>query len=428
MRMETMLPWIRRSALLLLAAALFAVGSAGRAIGAEPARTVIMISLDGTTPADVRTAKLPTLDALARRGAAATRLVPVFPTNTFPNHVSLVTGVVPAVHGIVNNAFLDPQRGLFRYSNDPTWIEVEPLWAIAGRHGVVSAAYYWIGSEGPWRNGYGPRYWKAFDSGTPESEKVEQILAWLDIESPDDRPRLITSWFHGADGTGHRFGPGSSEVYAALRGQDRALARLLEGLDERGAFETVTLLLVSDHGMAPVVRSVDLKAALRAEGIQAGVFGGGGLATVSLPGGARDAAKVVAVARSLGLDARLPGAASRDLPMANPRFGDVVVLAPAGTAISSSTGPPMRGAHGYPPDGPDMGAFLIAAGGGVCSGCRLPDVRTLDVAPTVLAWLGIAPPAWMEGRPIAGLVSEDKASEPEPEPEPALAPSAGDER
>jgi hypothetical protein len=419
-----MLPWIRRTALLLLAAALLAVGSAGCAIGAEPGRTVIMISLDGTTPADVRAARLPTLDALARRGAAATRLVPVFPTNTFPNHVSLVTGVVPAVHGIVNNVFLDPQRGLFRYSSDPTWIEVEPLWAIAGRHGVVSAAYYWVGSEGPWRNGLGPRYWKAFDSGTPEREKVEQILAWLDMESPDDRPRLITSWFRGADGTGHRHGPGSSEVYAALRRQDRALARLVDGLDERGAFETATLLLVSDHGMAPVARSVDLKAALRAEGIEAGVFGSGGLATVSVPGGARDVAKVAAAARSLGLDARFPGEASQDLPMANPRFGDVVVLAPAGTAISSSTGPPMRGAHGYPPHGPGMGALLIAAGGGVCSGCRLPDVRTLDVAPTVLAWLGIAPPVWMEGRPIAGLVSEDTASESGA----ALTPSAGDGR
>jgi predicted AlkP superfamily pyrophosphatase or phosphodiesterase len=169
MRMETMLTWIRKSALLLLAAALCAVGSAGRAVGAELARTVIMISLDGTTPSDVRAAKLSTLDALARRGTAAARLLPVFPTNTFPNHVSLVTGVRPAVHGIVNNVFLDPQRGLFRYSNDPTWIEVEPLWAIAGRHGVVSAAYYWIGSQGAWRNGYGPRYWKDFDGGTPES-------------------------------------------------------------------------------------------------------------------------------------------------------------------------------------------------------------------------------------------------------------------
>jgi predicted AlkP superfamily pyrophosphatase or phosphodiesterase len=424
MRMKTMLPWIRRSAPLLLAAALFALGSAARATGAESARTVIVISLDGTTPADVRAAALPTLDALARRGASATRLIPVFPTNTFPNHVSLVTGVVPAVHGIVNNVFLDPHRGLFRYSNDPTWIEVEPLWAIADRNGIVSAAYHWVGSEGPWRNGRGPRFWKSFDKGTPENEKVEQILAWLDIESAGDRPRLITSWFRGADGTGHRFGPSSSEVHAALRRQDRALGRLVEGLDERGAFESATLLLVSDHGMAPVTRSVDLKAALRAAGIDAGVFGGGGLATVSVPDGARDVAKVVAAARSLGLDARLPGEAPPDLSLANPRFGDVVVLASAGTAISSSPGPPMRGAHGYPPDGPGMGALFIAAGRGIRPGLRLGDIRTLDVAPTVLAWLGIAPPAWMEGRPIADLVTEDAA----PELGPALAPSAGGRR
>ena len=393
-------------------------------IGTEPSRTVIMISLDGTMPADVHAAKLPTLDALARRGATATRLVPVFPTNTFPNHVSLVTGVVPAVHGIVNNVFFDPQRGLFRYSEDPTWIEVEPLWAIASRHGIVSAAYYWVGSEGPWRNGYGPRYWKTFDAGTPESEKVEQILAWMDIESPDDRPRLITSWFRGVDGAGHRFGPGSSEAYAALRHQDRVLARLVEKLDERGTFETTIVLVVSDHGMAPVTRSVDLKAALRAEGIEAEVFGAGGLATVSVAGGRPEAAKVVAAARALGLDARFPSEAPRDLPMANPRFGDVVVLAPAGTVISSLPGRLMRGAHGYPPDEPGMSAFLIAAGGGVRPGFGLGDVRILDVAPTVLAWLGIAPPGWMEGRPIAGLVAEDTTFGPGPAP----APSDGDGR
>jgi len=410
--------------LLAVAAAIFALASGGREIRAEPARTVIMISLDGTTPADVRAAELPTLAALVRRGAVAARVVPVFPTNTFPNHVSLVTGVVPAVHGIVNNVFLDPRHGLFRYSNDPTWIEVEPLWAIAARHGVVSAAHYWVGSEGPWRNGYGPRYWKAFDIRTPEMEKVEQILAWLDIENPDDRPRLITSWFRGADGTGHRFGPGSSEVHATLRRQDQALARLVAGLDERGAFETGILLVVSDHGMVAVTRIVDLKAALRAADVEARVFGAGGLASVSLPGGERDAAKVVAVARSLGLDAYRPGEAPRGLPMANPRFGDVVVLAPVGTAISSGPGPSMRGAHGYLPGEPGMAALLIAAGCGLRPGSRLGDVRAVDVAPTLLAWLGIPRPEWMEGRPIAGLVAEEAATDSEP----AVPARAGDEK
>jgi predicted AlkP superfamily pyrophosphatase or phosphodiesterase len=420
--MEAMLTRIHGFAWLLLAlvAASVALGGAVREARAEPARSVIMISLDGTTPADVVAAELTTLSALVRRGAVATHLVPVFPTNTFPNHVSLVTGVLPAVHGIVNNVFIDPQRGLFRYSNDPTWLEVEPLWAIASRHGVVSAAYHWVGSEGPWRNGHGPRYWKPFDAATPEAEKVEQILAWLDIESPAERPRLITSWFRGADRSGHHLGPGSSEVHASLRRQDRALARLVAGLEERAAFESTTLLVVSDHGMAPVTRNVDLKAALRAAGIEAHAFGGGGLATVSVPGGDDDVAKVVEVAGSLGLAARRPGAASGDPSLASPRFGDVIVLAPVGTAISGASGAPMRGAHGYPPDEPDMGALLIAAGHGIVPGSRLGGVRTLDVAPTLLAWLGIPPPGWMQGRPIAGLVAGT--------PEPETAAGAGEER
>jgi predicted AlkP superfamily pyrophosphatase or phosphodiesterase len=107
-----------------------------------------MISLDGARPADLDDPELVTLRALRELGASAESLRPEFPTNTFPNHMTLVTGVAPEVHGIVNNVFRDPERGVFRYENDPTWSEVEPIWALAARHGVVSAAYYWIGSEG----------------------------------------------------------------------------------------------------------------------------------------------------------------------------------------------------------------------------------------------------------------------------------------
>ena len=117
---------------------------------AETPPTVILISLDGTRPADLEGADLPTFAALRRRGAWASRMLPVFPSNTFPNHVTLVTGVSPDVHGIVNNAFVDPERGEFDKDADPTWLLAEPLWSIAAQHGVVSASYHWVGSEGPW--------------------------------------------------------------------------------------------------------------------------------------------------------------------------------------------------------------------------------------------------------------------------------------
>jgi len=140
---------------------------AAAAVRAEPPPSVILISLDGTRPADLEGADLPTFAALRQRGASAVRLTPVFPTNTFPNHVTLVTGVVPDVHGIVNNDFVDPERGEFHKEADPTWLLAEPLWSIAAQHGVVSASYFWVGSEGPWRSGRGPRFWLKFDDSVP---------------------------------------------------------------------------------------------------------------------------------------------------------------------------------------------------------------------------------------------------------------------
>jgi len=373
---------------------------------ADPA--VVLISLDGTRPGDVRA--LPTFQRIARQGAFGAGIVPAFPSNTFPNHVTFATGVSPDKHGIVNNVFLDPKRGLYRYANDPGWIEVEPIWSIAARAGIPSASFFWVGSEGAWRNGLGPREWKAFDPKVPESEKVRQILDWLAAPDP---PRLVTSWFHGADGLGHRYGPDAGEVADALRAQDAALGALLDGLEARGLLASTTLLVVSDHGMARVERSVDLEGALDAAGIPADVIGGGGFATVRLRAPRKwlffsRAGDAVAVARQHGLQAWARGVAPPGVAVHNERFGDVVALAPLGTLIvghTDSVGPagggPLRGAHGYRPELPEMAGLFAAVGRGVEPGARPAAVRAVDVAPTVLALLGVSEPEWMEGRPVS---------------------------
>jgi predicted AlkP superfamily pyrophosphatase or phosphodiesterase len=409
----------RRARLLL--ALVLGVLLAHAASAASP--SVVLISLDGTRPSEVRS--LPSFRRVAERGAFGAGLVPAFPSNTFPNHVTLVTGVSPDRHGIVNNVFFDPQRGLYRYASDPTWIEVEPIWSILARAGIPSASYFWVGSEGKWQSGLGPREWKAFDGSVPEAEKVRQILAWL--EAPDP-PRLVTSWFHGADGAGHRYGPSTPEVADVLRKQDAALGALLDGLEGRGLLASTTLLLVSDHGMVPVVRSVDLERALRDAGIQADVIGGGGFATVSLreprrwrffsrnAGGTgssrvQRAERAATVARGLGLEAWVRGAGPDGLPSRNRRFGDVVALAPPGTLIvghidsagqsAALVSAPLRGAHGYRPDLAEMTGLFAAIGRDVAPGTRPPLVHAVDVAPTVLTLLGVAPPDWMEGRPVS---------------------------
>ena len=403
----------RVSRLLAHAAALLACLAAAPTAGlAETPSSVILISLDGTRPADVESADLTTFAELRRRGARASRLVPVFPTNTFPNHVTLVTGVYPDVHGIANNDFVDPERGEFHKSDDPTWLLAEPLWSLVAQHGVTSASFHWVGSEGPWSSGRGPRYWKPFAESVPAKVKLEQVLAWL--AGPEPRPRLVTVWLRGADGDAHRDGMQSPAVRNALLAQDRALGRLVAGLDARGAFAHTTLLIVSDHGMAPVRRRIDLVAALRSAGVKGEVFGAGGMATIQVEKGKGQGfvERAVSVARGLGLEAWPRDGTPRELHARHPRFGDVVVIAPIGVAIQSARTPPMYGSHGYRPDdssadsqaNPWMGALFLAMGRGAPPGAELGELRSLDVAPTVLRLLGLEVPDSMQGTPIARLI------------------------
>lgn len=391
--------------------ALVLVGACARSSDAEtaPPPSVILISLDGTRPADVREETLPSLVALGRRGAVAERLVPVPPSNTFPNHVSLVTGVAPERHGLVNNIFVDPERGVFEKKDMPSWIEVEPIWSILEGVGIPTASYYWVGSEGQWPGGHAPTHWHPFSSKTPESDKVTQIFAWLDLPVGKGRPRFISSWFHGADKAGHVKGPGSAAVDASLVSQEAAIRRLIEGIEERGLWESTTLIFVSDHGMVAAEREIDVGAALKSAGIRAGVFGIGGFATVVLREGAAARPQVVELVRGLGLEAYERERAPASWRVANPRFGDVVVRAPVGTAVVYR-GLALKGFHGYDPEHASMAAIFYAAGRGVEQGARLPAVRNLDVAPTVLALLGLGAPEWMEGRAIAAIVPSAGAS------------------
>ncbi len=391
-----------RSALTLALALCFAQPFAVFASNAA-APTVILISMDGTRPADLRADRLPALLALAERGARVERLIPSLPSNTFPNHVTLVTGVSPSRHGIVDNSFFDPERGLFEKKDIPSWIALPPLWSILEEAGIVTASFHWVGSEGEWPGGAGPRYWKPFDKRTGEAEKVDQILAWLDLPA-SERPHFITSWFRGADHAGHHHGPESDEAAKALRRQSTQLQRLIDGIAARALWPTTTLIVVSDHGMmVPDVR-IDLGKALKAAGLDARVFGIGGFVSIRVADDQAD--RAVAVAREQGLAAWRREQAPPDVPVQNPRFGPVVALAPRGAAVVYD-GLVLTGFHGHRPDDPEMGAVLVAAGRGIVPGVQLPPVRNVDVAPTVLALFGLGPPSWMEGRPIAGLLIPD---------------------
>lgn len=368
------------------------------AVSTQDDPIVIMISLDGVRPLDLQKPGLSTLERLMREGASAEHMTPVFPSNTFPNHVSLVTGVLPEAHGIVSNVFKDPVRGKFSYDNDPTWLEAEPLWSFLARAELPSAAYHWVGSEGLWTNGLGATHWKPYKSGIAEQKKIDQILVWLDLPA-SQVPRLMTIWFRGADSSGHRKGPDSSQVVASLQAQDRALAQLVAGIEQRALWPRVTLLIVSDHGMAEVKTNVDVGKHLKQAGVQATLRGGGGFTIIEVVEPQR--ARVETVVRELGMELIWRPGVPRT-PIDNARFGSGVIVAPTGTAITRgySVRGKMKGAHGYWPEAPEMRAVFVAFGRNVSPGQRLGIISNLDVMPTILQLLELDVPSSLQGRAL----------------------------
>jgi hypothetical protein len=389
------------------------LGLAAAAAGARP--VVILLSFDGVRHDYLARDRLPAFERMAREGARAEALVPIFPSTTFPNHVALATGAPADVHGIVGNKFRDAQLGEFDYGNDARFLDAEPLWAAAERQGVPAAVFFWVGSETDWR-GVGARYRKApFDTKVGEEAKVVQILAWLDLPEAE-RPGLVMSWWHGADHAGHEHGPDAPQTRAALRAQDRALGALLAGLDARKAWGETTLLIASDHGMTAYTKTLDVAATLAEAGVRARVIHGMATAQVDLAT-PEQAERAVAVLRAVpGLSAWRRDEIPEALRCRHPRMGDVLALAEPPLALLPGSDRSARfggiarlfgrafGAHGYDPARfADMHGIFVALGRGVPAGARLPPVRAIDVAPTVARLLGIEPPAQSEGAPIAGI-------------------------
>ena len=383
------------------------------AAGARP--VVILLSFDGVRYDYLARGPLPAFERIAREGAQAEALVPIFPSTTFPSHVALATGTYADVHGVVGNKFLDPKLGKFDYGNDASFLDAEPLWVAAERQGVPAAVFFWVGSETDWR-GVGARYRKApFDGKVGEEEKVAQILAWLDLPAAE-RPGLVMAWWHGADHAGHEHGPDASETRDALRAQDRVLGTLLAGLDARKAWADTTLVIVSDHGMTTYTKSLDVRSVLSEAGVGARVIHSMATAQIHLRK-PEQAARAIEVLRSVpGLTAWRREELPAELRYQNARVGDVVALAEPPLALLPAGDRGARfgglarlfgralGAHGYDPARfPEMHGIFVALGRGVPKGARLPRVRAIDVAPTVARLLGIDAPASSEGVAIEGL-------------------------
>ena len=389
-------------------------GERGRAESAAAEPIVIVLSWDGLRHDYPDRGVFPGLDRLQAEGVRASRITPVYPSSTFPGHVSMATGTYPDKHGIVDNHFVDRERGVYRYAADANWIEAEPIWIAAERQGVPTATYFWVGSESDW-HGQGTRYRMApFDGERPEALKVDQILSWL-LMTEAERPRLIMSYWAGADTVAHRYGPDDDRVARQIAQQDRELQRLLGGVDKLKLWDRTTLLLVSDHGMTTAGGHLDVRGALEGAGIDAQVIGGS-VAHVFLDDIAQLALAREVLGKMQPLSIYTPDEIPSSWRLRHPtRTGDLLLTTIPPYSLTRAAGAEglmvtalsmagwAFGSHGYDPALPDMGGVFYAMGRGVSPSLKLGDVHQTDVAATVARLLGIAPPLQSEGRPVPGI-------------------------
>ena len=215
---------------------------------------VILISIDGFRWDYLDRYRAPNLARLAAQGVRSEGLIPQFPSKTFPNHYTIVTGLRIANHGIISNNMRAPDiPGEFGLSNrevlaDPRWWSGEPIWNTAEKQGRIAAAMFWPGSETV-IGGRQATFWKPFDDALPHAERVNQVLSWLKL--PDGkRPSFLTLYFSEVDNAGHDYGPESEQVGSAISSVDRSLGELVAGVNLLGLADRVHYVVVSDHGMA----------------------------------------------------------------------------------------------------------------------------------------------------------------------------------
>jgi predicted AlkP superfamily pyrophosphatase or phosphodiesterase len=393
--------------LLLVAAAGCASQEQDRTAGGALEPTVILISFDGWRWDYHSRAAAPNLQRLIARGVRAESLIPSFPPKTFPNHYTIVTGLYPGHHGIVANAIFDSATGRSFANNkveevrDPMWWGGEPIWVTVERAGQASASMFWVGSEAPIR-GTLPRYWKAYDEHYPPTERVDQVLNWLDLPAAE-RPTFIALYFSDVDDAGHAEGPDSEEVREAVERADGYLGRLLGGLDQRGLTDRVNIVVVSDHGMAAV--STDRVLVLEDYMSPADAVISDINPTVGLfPRPGREDTVYQALVKA---HPRLRVYRRSETPEAwhyrdHPRIPPIIGVVDEGwqilrratrDAIREGRASPAGGQHGYDPALMSMRGIFVATGPAFRQGATVPAFENIHIYNVLSRVLGVTPAA-----------------------------------
>lgn len=407
---------------------------------AQRTRHIIVISIDGLRPEFYLDKKWPTpnMQALKNVGVFALQMKSVFPSFTYPAHVAMMTGALPARSGIYYNAPFEPNGISGNWNWKSSSIKVPTLWMELRRAGLKSAAVQWPVSVGAEIDYNIPEIWSPADPGDriTESRKyatkglVEEVEAYatgkLTSQNMNERylsldenaariaayifskykPNLLALHFASVDGAQHEHGTCSDSIILAVAAVDRAIGHVLETVKKSDMADSTAILIVGDHGFSDISTVVRPNVWLSQHGLQqngvnwrAKFQPAGGSAFLYLKDNKDQQAfekiqqilkglpaeyhKYFQVVNRRGLDSL--GADSSALLALSARPGIVFGSASQGAVIDKTTG----GHHGYNPNFPEMMTGFIGWGPGLVSRGQVSTLEICDVADIIAQLLNI---------------------------------------
>ena len=362
---------------------------------------VLLISFDGFRWDYTEKTDLPNFKYLINHGVKASSLQPVFPSKTFPNHYSIITGMYPENHNLVFNSFNfdgDEYRTSGAAKLQSKWYGGEPFWVTADKNGIRTASVFWVGStvNDPARR---PDYFNYYNHTLSHRDRVSKIINYLQLPAKT-RPHFLTLYFPDTDDIGHAFGPDSPQLIDTVKTLDTMLGDLFHRLKQIHMFKKLNIILVSDHGMTIVdtAKSIPLKKIL--SGFDYTLNGHGPVASI-VPG---NKAEIPAIYRRLKERAHgFNVYYKKELPAAyhfsrNKRIGDIIVVGKPGYWLKLSSAGTSRGAHGYDNHFLDMHGIFMAMGPAFKSGYKTGMVLNIDIYPLLCEVFGIQPSLKIDGR------------------------------
>ena len=400
------------------------------AVSAQAAdRTVVMVMFDGFAPAMADATSTPNLDVIKKEGAWSRHLVPVYPTMSLPNHTSFATGCWPKHHGVVQNKFFDPDRGVpYDENGDAGWlVGCEPAWAAAERQGVKAAA---LNFANRWDVKKKAALASVVNPFVPweQAESDEQVLAQgiaLLKRADAQRSRLIALYFRGPDHEAHVNGVTAPQTLAEVRKADAIVGKLMAAIKALPADREATLVIGTDHGMIAVDPVVNLGRIINRHWLYVRDAGDGGSAYLYLDKGesVERVEKALAQYKDAFTVHRTGAHPAYSHLGSSKRIGDLMLVAKPPYYIAPSSSLPwyahlmgmtwfwsdvfvpgdlggLKASHGYDPSMPEMHGVFYAWGAGVAPGKEIPQLDIIDVHPTVMHLLGLQPGTPVDGRVV----------------------------